>query len=187
MSEGHELSTLELALVGVVCGWPSSGYDLLKVFEETPLCHFSASPGAIYPALRRLEEAGLLDGEVEEQDTLRPRKVYRITDQGQRALRKHIRRPVTREDVVWRLDELMLRFVFIGNLCAGETGLRFLRELAEQTEGYAEELQGQLAAQQEQAMLQSRLALEHGIEQYRATAGWARRAIEELSAAEDQP
>ena len=36
-----------------------SGYDLRKVFEETALGNYSSSPGAIYPALSRLEQQGI--------------------------------------------------------------------------------------------------------------------------------
>lgn len=40
-----------------------SGYDLRKVFAETALGSYSSSPGAICPALARLEKQGLVIGE----------------------------------------------------------------------------------------------------------------------------
>ena len=48
-------TALEYALLGLLHQQPQSGYDLRKVFETTALGNYSGSPGAIYPALRRLE------------------------------------------------------------------------------------------------------------------------------------
>ena len=69
-------TTLEYALLGLVHAEPRSGYDLCKVFETTPMGHYSSSPGAIYPALKRLEGAGLVEGKVEKAGSLRPRKKF---------------------------------------------------------------------------------------------------------------
>jgi len=44
---------------------PRSGYDLRKFFSATPMMSFSDSPGAIYPALRRLEQRGFIRGQAE--------------------------------------------------------------------------------------------------------------------------
>ena len=49
------LSRLEGALLGLLHGEARSGYALRKVFQDTPMLHFSDSPGSIYPALKRLE------------------------------------------------------------------------------------------------------------------------------------
>lgn len=181
MNEDRELTTLELALVGLVAGEPRSGYDARKVFEETALGHFSASPGAIYPALRRLEKAGLLSGKVERKGTLRPRKVYRLTPQGEGALKARLSRPVTRDDIVWHMDDLMLRFAFMDPLVGREATLEWLEQMADQIEGYLPELEGQRAEQEETGTACSRLAVQQGIDTYRATARWARRATRELS------
>ena len=51
-------TTLGYALLGLVAGEPQTGYALMKTFTTTPMGHYSGSPGAIYPALRRLEGAG---------------------------------------------------------------------------------------------------------------------------------
>jgi DNA-binding PadR family transcriptional regulator len=181
MNKDRELTTLELAVIGLVSQQPRSGYDVRKVFSETALGHFSASPGAIYPALRRLEKAGLLSGKVEKQGTLRPRKLYRLAAGGERALKERLGRPVTREDIVWHMDDLMLRFAFMDPLLGREATLRFLEEMAREIEAYLPELEEQRAEQEEVGTACSRLAVKQGIETYGATARWARRAIEELS------
>ena len=49
-------SQLGYALLGLIHQQPLSGYDVKKIFASTPMAGFSDSPGAIYPALRRLEK-----------------------------------------------------------------------------------------------------------------------------------
>jgi len=53
---------LGYALLGLIHQKPSSGYDLRKTFAETAMGNYSDSPGAIYPALERLESQGLVRG-----------------------------------------------------------------------------------------------------------------------------
>ena len=47
-------SPLDYLLVGLLSGGPRSGYDLRRQIGDSPLRVYSDSPGAIYPALRRL-------------------------------------------------------------------------------------------------------------------------------------
>ena len=58
-------TTLEYALLGLLHQGAMSGYDLRKIFESTAMGSYSGSPGAIYPALRRLEKQGLVASEVD--------------------------------------------------------------------------------------------------------------------------
>jgi DNA-binding PadR family transcriptional regulator len=54
----RQLTTLDYALLGLLDASPMSGYDVHKIFETTPLAHSGSSPGAAYPALKRLERRG---------------------------------------------------------------------------------------------------------------------------------
>ena len=56
---------LELALMGLLSQQDRSGYDLLNIFSQTAMGGFSSSPGAIYPALKRLARAKSIKGVVE--------------------------------------------------------------------------------------------------------------------------
>src|SRR5260370_3518580 len=60
----QEISLLAYALLGLLRQQPRSGYDLRKIFANTPMGTFSDSPGAIYPALQRLEKHGLVSSRV---------------------------------------------------------------------------------------------------------------------------
>jgi DNA-binding PadR family transcriptional regulator len=178
-------TTLEFALLGLIHAEPRSGYDLCKVFETTPMAHYSASPGAIYPALKRLEKSGLLVGQTERATSLRPRRVYRLAPEGQRILEDWVSRGVTREELVWGMEEMMLRFAFMGQLVPRKTVLRFLRELAVVVDELVIELESHHRAMLEQVLPgdvapTGRLALWQGVGAYRELARWARQSVETL-------
>ncbi len=171
---------MSLAVLGLVTGAPMSGYDVRKVFATTPLGRFSSSPGAIYPALARLEREGLLSAEVENVNTLRPRRVYSTTEKGLGTLRMTLRRPVTKDDVIWREGQLMLRFVFMEKTLAPEETLRFLEQFRAGTEEYVGSLKQILTNYPAEGRRHARLALIRGIEGHERDIRWATDALEEL-------
>lgn len=176
-----QTTTLALALLGLLHERPRSGYDLRKLFATTPMAHYSSSPGAIYPALRRLERQGLVSGSVDRSQSLRPKKTFRPTTQGIQVLKGWLSRPVTRDDVVFRLDELLLRFSLMAGLLSAAQTRRFLRTFTREVEAYVVELRRQEEALPVDASVHGTLALECGIESYRAHARWAKRALDRLS------
>jgi DNA-binding PadR family transcriptional regulator len=170
------LSLLEGALLGLLHDLPRSGYALRKVFQETPLFHFSDSPGSIYPALKRLEGRGLVAGSVHAAATLRPRQVYTLTDRGGTALRAWLTMPVTRDTVIRDLDGAMLRFAFLDRILGAAATLRFLDALAKELAAHVQTLD-QFHRREARAMPASAsLALESGLGAYKAQLNWARRA-----------
>ena len=179
MSESP-IALLELAVMGLLSQQPRSGYDLLKVFSETAMGGFSSSPGAIYPALKRLEKAGNITGEVENRDTLRPRQVYSLTAAGIKTLKQQLRQPVTRDDVVRHMDGVMLRFAFAGELLGPDVAAGILEQFAHQIGGYLPDLQDQLAQIPETTGAYGKYALQHGIQMYEVEARWARKIAKEI-------
>ena len=71
--------------LGLLSRREACGYELKKEFESLFKHFFPAGYGSIYPALADLADAGLVDCEQVPQDGKPDRKVYRITDAGQRA------------------------------------------------------------------------------------------------------
>lgn len=170
-------SLLGLALLGLLQQQPLSGYDLRKIFAATPMGGFSDSPGAIYPALRRLEEQRWVRGEVRESAGLRRRRVFRPTPKGLASFKAWQSRPIVRDDVVRRIPELLLRFAFMDQTLGAERALAFLREFARELSSYIPSLRQHLDAHVDEMPLSGRLALESGIEEYEVRLQWARRAI----------
>ena len=180
MKNRDNLSTLSLAILGLISHSPRSGYDLRKLFTTTPMGHFSNSPGAIYPALKRLEERDLVKGRVEDAQTLRPRRVYTLTERGTQIFKQRLGQPVTEDDVIWRIDDLVLRFAFMGEALGREKTLDFLREFLSRVEAYMPSLQGHFNTVRTEASPYGAFALENGIEVYHAHIRWAKHVIKQL-------
>ena len=174
--------------MGLIHAEPRSGYDLCKVFETTPMAHYSSSPGAIYPALKRMEKRGLLNSQTDRAESMKPRRVYRLGDAGREALEDWISQPVTRDELVWGMDGLMLRFSFMGQFVNSEVVCEFLRDLATAVDDLVAGLESHHRTMEDdeaagQAVPTGRLALWQGIGAYRELARWARQSVESLSRA----
>lgn len=170
-------SQLGFALLGLVHEQPQSGYDLRKVFASTAMGSFSDSPGAIYPALARLEKRGFVRGDVEESTSLRKRRVFRITPKGLAAFKAWLKKPVTRDDVIRRLGELMLRFAFMELVLGAGHAAGFLRQFSEELSSYIPSLEQFLEANGKKMPLSARLALECGVMEYDARLKWAKSSL----------
>jgi DNA-binding PadR family transcriptional regulator len=169
-------SLLGYALLGLIHEQPQSGYDLRKIFASTAWGTFSDSPGAIYPALRRLEKRELVSGTVVESVTLRRRRVFRITPQGLDAFKAWLLQPVTRDDVIRRVPDLMVRFAFMDRTVGEERTAEFLGEFAGEMAGYIPSLRQYLEIHMREMPHSGRLALECGIQEYESRLRWARTA-----------
>ena len=176
MNHSRKLTLLELALLGLIHLRPQSGYDLRKQFATTPIGRFSGSPGAVYPALKRLRTQGLVQASVDSTHPLRPREVFRLTPAGDEALEEWVTRQPTREEVLYAADELMLRFAFMPGLCSRAHTVRFLEIVADESDRYAEELDLVASEIADDRAPHGSLAVQHGAEAYRTRARWARQA-----------
>jgi len=174
-----QTSRLGYALLGLLSQQPASGYDIRRMFTDTPLQAFSDSPGAIYPALRRLEAGGLIRGRIESSSGLRRRQVFRLTAAGTAALKQWLRRPVTREELVGDVDGLTLRFAFMDGVIGGSAALRFLEALRRELGAYVPGLRQYLHANRAAMSRSGRLALESGIRSYETLLEWCEDAIRE--------
>ncbi len=67
------------------------GYDVLKQMEIESDGYFKLKEGTVYPVLYRLEDYGYIESYWQRPETDRgvPRKYYRITDSGKRALKSY--------------------------------------------------------------------------------------------------
>ena len=170
-------TNLGFALLGLLHGEAMTGYDLRKVFAETALGNYSSSPGAIYPALARLEEHALIEGREDITKKLRPKKLYRPSDQGRQIFREWLLQDVSADDMRGNLDELMLRFAFHSVLNSTEATRGFLEGFSTELNDYIEELKAQRTLFPDEAPIHSGLALDAGLAQYEALANWARKAL----------
>jgi len=177
MKDTGEPSILGYALLGLLQQQPLSGYDLRKFFSTSPMGAFSDSPGAIYPALRRLRTEKYICGEVEKGPGLRQREVFHLTPDGLAQLKAWLRKPVTRENVDTGMEELLLRFAFTDGVLGKADSKRLLQEIEREIKAYIPSLRQYLHAHSRDMSLSGRLAVENGIEMYEAQLRWIKRAI----------
>jgi DNA-binding PadR family transcriptional regulator len=172
-----KISSLGYALLGLLQPKPASGYDLRKIFSSTSMKTYSDSPGAIYPALRRLERQGLVRGTIEDGAGLRRRQVFRVTANGLAQLNSWITGPITPDDLIAREKEILLRFAFAEPAVGTTAALAFLKSLEKAAGEYLSELRQEFTIMNEQAPLSGRLAFQYGIRAYEALWHWTRDAI----------
>lgn len=72
-------------LLGFLMYGNMTGYDLKKYFSLSFSFFSGLSYGSIYPALKKMEQEGMISMKVEIQDGAPNRKVYSITDSGRAA------------------------------------------------------------------------------------------------------
>jgi DNA-binding PadR family transcriptional regulator len=171
-------STLEFVLLGLLHQGPRSGYDLRRILTSSPLRHFSSSPGAIYPALRRLAERKWVA--VGAPGGSRGRQEFRLTSRGRQSFLEWLRRPVTRYDVVFRPGDLLLRCSFMDGALPSAAIRRFLEDYAAGLGAYLEDLRRYEAEHGEKMSTLGRLVFQHGVADYAGSVEWAKRALEAL-------
>ena len=87
-----QLSPTAYVILGMVSREPRSGYEIKALVDNTTRFFWAASYGQIYPELKRLSEAGLVEG-VDTPTGGRKRTVYEITADGEEELKGWLRRP----------------------------------------------------------------------------------------------
>lgn len=173
------VTPLGYALLGLIREAPRSGYALRKVFETTPLGSYSSSPGSIYPALKALDAAGLVQ---RISDSGRGGPVFRLTAEGEAGLQAWLEQPVDPAEFADRRDTALLRFAFLQYHPDRRLSLAFLESFAAAAIAQAAELDRFLDGPEGRSLsLHSRLAVEHGLEGARSAARWAKRARQRLA------
>ncbi len=76
---------LDLLLLSVLSSGPAHGYAIISALRDRSGGTFDLPEGTIYPALHRLEDAGLLTSTWSQVEGRR-RRVYGLTDRGAAAL-----------------------------------------------------------------------------------------------------
>jgi DNA-binding PadR family transcriptional regulator len=81
MGNGPAKGSLDLLLMGVLRRGPAHGYAIIATLRERSDGEFDLAEGTIYPALHRLERAGLVESSVELAHGRR-RRTYALTPRG---------------------------------------------------------------------------------------------------------
>ncbi len=109
----REFTTLEYLVLGLISMEPQSGYTIINYFEDESYS-WSASPGSVYPMLKRLEKLDVLQGELEMTHDTRPRKIYTLTERGEQVLDEWLRTPPDAAPLTEEREKAMWKFLFMG-------------------------------------------------------------------------
>jgi DNA-binding PadR family transcriptional regulator len=105
-----ELSNTAYVILGLLRNGAKTGYEIKSIVDRSTRFFWAASYGQIYPELRKLAEAGLIDG-TSKPSGGRKRTEYRLTAAG----RKELRRWLEIEPEVYEMrDEGLLKLFFAG-------------------------------------------------------------------------
>ena len=86
--------TFDVLILRALSWGPAHGYAISRWLRESSENELKIEEGALYPALRRLEERGCIESEWRTAESGRDARVYTLTRLGQREL--------AREMTVWR-------------------------------------------------------------------------------------
>lgn len=171
-----ELSATGRVVLGMLAVGPKSGYDIKSIVDHSTRFFWAASYGQIYPELKRLGDAGLIEAEGEAEGGRR-RTTYRITVQGASAFREWLRAP---EQIHELRDEGLLKLFFAGNLGRDEA-IQILRAKQAEHEAtvarFRDEIEPLAASAERYGPLE---VLRYGIEFNEFAARWCAGAIERL-------
>jgi len=172
-----ELSATARVILGMLGFWPMSGYEIKSLVDNSTRFFWAASYGQIYPELRRLAEAGLIEGEAQAQGS-RKRTVYSLTEAGRAALAHW---HAGKAEIQEMRDETMLKIFFADAVGEGATESA-LEAKRDHHHAVAAELR-ELRAMKEEAGIAPNSAmrtLRLGIDWNDWVAGWCERELAEV-------
>lgn len=160
-----KLGKISYVILGAIGAGPRSGYDVKALVDRSTRFFWAASYGQIYPELRRLAEAGLIEGEDASQGG-RARTLYRLTAAGEAALRDYLRAADATCEV---RHEGLLKLFFSDALDEPDAALERVRALRHQHAEILSQLRDIAATAPDGVPPARRLVLEYGLGLH----GWA--------------
>jgi DNA-binding PadR family transcriptional regulator len=171
-----ELSPTAYVILGMVSREARSGYEIKAAVDDSTRFFWAASYGQIYPELKRLSEAGLVEG-IDAPRGDRKRTVYAITVDGEAELVAWLRRPPATSEM---REEGLLKLFFAGVL-PPEDAIETLRAMRRQRLDLAARLRG-FEPEAEKKDPFSLMVLQGGIEFNEWFADWCERMEKRLLA-----
>jgi DNA-binding PadR family transcriptional regulator len=174
------VTELEGTVLGVVgATGPCTPYVIRRVFQESPSTYWSGSAGAIYPLVVRLERRGLLHARRQLGDG-RGGKLYRLTSDGRRALRRWMGPPCADITVGVPPDPLRTRVDFL-HLLDPAARRAFLADAESKMLEHLERIHAYSARQLELGDRTEYLVSQGSARMMQARLDWLREVVRELT------
>ncbi len=179
----RDLSRLESAVLGLISrGAPCTGYWIRRQFQESRSSYFSGSAGAVYPAVRRLEERQLVLSTAAHRGKRRSLQ-YRLTPLGKEALRSWLLPPLPPEDVAFSMDPVRTRVYYLEALAPNERR-RFVDEALDQARRRASAIEAEAGSRSGGDDLFDYLGALGVLYEARARVGWLEELLRQLDSEE---
>src|SRR5215210_1932629 len=169
-----EANAITPVVLGLLRHGPRSGYDIKVAVDGSTRFFWAASYGQIYPELKRLEGAGLIEGE-DAPTGGRRRRVYSLTTTGEQALVEWLHGTTATIEL---RDESLLRLFFADGLPRDEA-LMLLEGRRRGHEQYLDTLRA-IEARTGQDATFVELVLRWGIDFNEWGAEWCRQQLQRL-------
>ncbi len=169
------LSATAYVILGMIRKEPRSGYEIKALVDQTTRFFWAASYGQIYPELKRLSEAGLIEG-IDSPTGGRRRTVYEITADGEAELKAWLRQPPE----TYEMREEGLLKLFFADALPREEAIEILRAMRAYRLGIAAQLRAMEPAKAEGEDPFPLIVLRGGIEFTEWFADWCDRIEAQL-------
>ncbi|MEO7122248.1 MAG: PadR family transcriptional regulator [Lacisediminihabitans sp.] len=185
--------SLRYALLALLRVGPLSGYELAKQFSQSVGHVWHAPDSQIYPELRKMQEAGLIEGEEQLRGERGTRRVYHVTEDGHRAFLDWMSGPMDYQRV---RDPAHMRAAYL-EWAAPDAARAFLEAHIAQWQGELDQWEGELVRidartnsmlmrrleatppeERDRTVAYKRFAYEGLCDRARSEVDWARRGIE---------
>jgi PadR family transcriptional regulator AphA len=165
---------VEFVVLGTLSFRPLTGYEIKQIVDRSTRFFWAASYGQIYPELRRLEAAGLVQGEPDPQGG-RQRNRYRLTRAGRERLHEWLRE----NDAGYEMRDQGLLKLFFARDLEHDGQLAVVRSLRADREALLEQLRE--IERRDVARETGKLVLELGLRQSEVTVELLREMERRLS------
>ena len=159
---------LRAVLLGFLTRGDLTGYELKGAMDESVGFFFGASYGSIYPALRSLEEEGLVRSTLVVQSERPNKKIYSLTPEGRACFLAALEEPPAEDS--FRSEFLMQ--LFFGSHQDPEKLLALIGDYRSGLRGSLERLRETEGEVREFATPYELMCLRFGLTRYEATLSW---------------
>jgi len=168
-----KISELEGVVIGMVRSRHScTAYSVRRMLQQSPSAHWSASAGAIYPLLDRLEREGWVKSELDPDDR-RGRRLLVVTPDGRKAHRRWML-AASHAEVAANISDAVRTRAFFLSVMSPHDRRQFVDESLEALEAFLKITQQDLEDRSSEVDDLSRLAALGGVRQAEARVAWMR-------------
>lgn len=126
--------SLPHALLGLLKYKPNTGYNIKTAFESSINFFWDVSLPQIYRTLNSMEDRGWLESDIEQQESRPNKKIYRVTEEGDREFQQWL---VRKPEVSHAKDELLVK-LFFGKFMNREVLIEHIKDRREQARKFLE-------------------------------------------------